>query len=80
MTLFYNSELRLIFGQLMRIIPKEYLELHARFCWEKAGRPEGKSLDFWLEAERFFKDFVVIPTEAYKILDKAKELRSLQHY
>lgn len=23
----------------------------ARFLWEQAGRPEGRDLDFWLEAE-----------------------------
>ena len=36
------------------------IELKAYYLWENAGKPEGRSLDFWLMAEEDFKYPLII--------------------
>jgi hypothetical protein len=55
---------------VVRLIPKECLEVHARLLWENQGRPDGKHLEHWKEAEHFFRNYVVIPTEKYLHLER----------
>jgi hypothetical protein len=38
----------------------------AYYAWERAGKPEGNALDFWLEAEREFR-------ANHDIVDEASE-------
>lgn len=56
------------------VSPKENVRTTAFLHWEKAGKPEGKGFDFWLEAERLHSTEVVIPDEDYRgIVDKLIE-------
>lgn len=43
---------------------KMSIEALAYSKWKRAGKPEGKSLDFWLEAEKEWKEF---PKECLKL-------------
>jgi hypothetical protein len=53
----WAAELR---GRLKRILSerrtKEDIAARARELWEQKGRPEGRDLEFWLQAEKEIRD------------------------
>jgi len=57
-------------GYSLSIIPKENVLTEAYLSWERAGRPEGRDVEFYLKAERFFRGWLVIPDEAYEKIEK----------
>ena len=41
--------------QPKRVITTEVIASHAYILWEKAGRPQGRDVEYWLQAEKELK-------------------------
>jgi hypothetical protein len=90
MTRFHYGSLMLALDddKIVVFFPQEFLEVNAYYRWEKEGRPEGKQLDHYSEAERTYQEcfknwynsmygkeivgIISLPTAVYAALDKAK--------
>jgi hypothetical protein len=53
----WDKESEDVFVMNMESVINE-IHIHAYYKWEKAGKPNNKSLEFWLEAEREICDLL----------------------
>jgi len=48
----------------------EKVRERAYALWEQAGRPEGRSLEFWFDAIRELEDAVAAPLPAQRVVEQ----------
>ena len=68
MTLFNQDSINMRvegFDRIVRVIPQEYLEVHAFMLFEQEGRQHGSDLRHYEQAKEFFKNHPIVPTETY---------------